>query len=295
MESKEMPVWNSEFSQEAIELTQPEIGLKLIATVDPRGWPHITMISFNRAKTPTQVVWGQFTEGTSKKNVLENPKQGIFYMNAAMPFKFVQVKADFDYTKEGGEDCEQFSRGALFRYMTYANVHRCYYNKVIGVTKVRDLPVSGIIKGFLTDLIAAGGTKSQKPKTKLPEYGCEIFNQMTSAKVISFIDNDGYPLIIPCFGLRAPDHSKLVFPLSQFGQELAQVPKEANVAAFVVVSENLELTNIHVNGTFTGFRKSRGFRFGIIEIDEVYNSMPPLHGIIYPEIQSRPKVTDFHL
>ena len=116
----------------------------------------------------------------AKKNVLKNPKQGIFYMTAEMPFKFVQSKVDFDYTKEGGDDCEHFSRGAMLRYMTYTNVHRCFYNKVKAVTKVRNLPLGGIVKGTLADVIAAGGTKTKQPVNKLPEYGYTIFNQITS-------------------------------------------------------------------------------------------------------------------
>ncbi|MHA2296617.1 MAG: hypothetical protein ACXAEU_23525 [Candidatus Hodarchaeales archaeon] len=295
MGSSKQLEWQDEFSEEAYELTQPEIGLKLITTVDSRGWPHVTMISSNRAKTPTQVVWGQFTEGTSKKNILNNSKQGMFYMNAEMPYKFVQAKVDYEHLKHGGEDCEHFSRGRMFRYLTYVNVHTCYYNNVKAVTSVRGLGLGGIVRGLLTNVIAKGGTKVKNPENKLPVFGQEIFNQMTSVKVISFIDTDGYPVIIPCFGLNAPDRSRLVFPLSQFKEDLEQIPEGAKVAVYVVVSENLELTNMMINGTFTGFDKFRGFKYGIIEIDEIYNSMPPLHGIIYPEIQTRPKVTDFKL
>ncbi|MHA1167782.1 MAG: hypothetical protein ACTSRU_08175 [Candidatus Hodarchaeales archaeon] len=294
MTTKGLPEWLAEFTQEAYDLTQPEIGLKLIATIDPRGWPHVTMISFNRAKTPTQVVWGQFVEGLSKKFVRENPKQGIFYMNAEMPFKFVQVKVDLDHIRHEGEDCDQFSRGAMLRYMTYTNVHTCYYSNVRAVTDVRKMGLGGIVKGSLTDLIAKGGGKARNPEDKLTTFGHSIFNQMTSVKVISYIDSDGYPILIPCMGLRAPDRSRLIFPLSQFKADLEQIPRSSKVSVYVVVSENLELTNMLVKGTFTGFSKFRRFKYGVIEIDEIYNSMPPLPGVIYPEIQVRPKVTDFH-
>ncbi|MFW9993714.1 MAG: hypothetical protein ACFFD4_16830 [Candidatus Odinarchaeota archaeon] len=295
MNSKKFPEWHSEFSQEAYEITQPEIGLKLIATIDQRGWPHITMIAFNKAKNTGQIVWGQFTEGTSKKNVLENSKQGFFYMNANRPFKFIQAKADFDYLKRGGEDCEAFSRGRMLRYNTYVNVHTCYYSIVKAVTSVRNLGLAGILKGILNDVIATGKAKIKDSEDKLPKFGHQILNQTTSVKAISYIDTDSYPVIIPCFGLRAPDRSRVIFPLSQFKDELEQISKGARVAVFVVVSENLELTSIMINGTFTGFERFRGLRYGIIEIDEIYNSMPPLNGVIYPKIETRPKVMEFHL
>jgi len=285
--------WKHKLTKQAMELTQLELGLKLITTIDQRGWPHITLISFNKAKNAKKVVWGQFVEGTSKRNVLRNPKQGAFYMNANMPFKFVQVKMELERTQKGGEDCEEFSRSQMLRYMTYTNVHTAYYNRIIAATDVRPLGLMGIIKGFLINTLAKGALKDKNAEEKLPDFGYKIFNQMTNAKVMSYIDSDGYPIIIPVFGLVAPDKSKLVFPLVQFQKELNIIPKNTNVATYVIVSAGMELTNIQVNGTFTGFKKVRGFTYGIIDIDEVYNSMPPLHGVIYPKRQLRPKVTKF--
>ena len=37
--------WSSEISDEGIEFTQPDIMLKLISTIDDRGWSHITLSS----------------------------------------------------------------------------------------------------------------------------------------------------------------------------------------------------------------------------------------------------------
>ena len=113
--------WSSEISDEGIEFTQPDIMLKLISTIDDRGWPHITLISSNRAINKKQIVWGAFTEGTSKKYVKKRPKQGIFFMTAEMPFKFIQVKAEFSHTTSEGEDLEHFNKSQLMRYFTYVS------------------------------------------------------------------------------------------------------------------------------------------------------------------------------
>lgn len=293
---KNLPVWQEEFNEEAKNLTLPEIGLKMVATIDPRGWPHLTMISFNIAKTSSQVVWGQFTEGKSKQYVTETKKQGMFYMTANPPFKFVQAKVEFEHLKHEGEDCERFSRGQMLRYMTYTNVHTCFYNRVIKATGVQDLSMFGIVKGFLAQAISKGGAKADNPEEKLTDFGFSLFNQMTSAKMISYIDpEDGFPVIIPCFQLRAPDKSRLMLPFSHFKEKLERIPLNSHIAAYGVVSDNLELTNQMINGRLTEIRRIRGIKCGIIEIDEIYNSMPPLAGIIYPKLDKRPKVTDFHL
>jgi hypothetical protein len=290
--------WKPEISKDGIELSQLEIGLKLITTVDPRGWPHITMISFSKAKTSVsaentsqEVVWGQFTEGNSKKNVFNNPKQGVFFMNADMPFKFLQVKADFKNVKIGGEDCEYFSRLPLLRYLTYTNVWRTFHNSIKSASPVRSLGLVGIIKGVIANIFGKGGAKVKNPEEKLTDFGFDLFNGPFNPKFISYIDNDGYPIVIPCFQIRAPDRSRLTFTLSQFKEELEDIPVNAHVSVFGVVAANLELVNQMVNGRFTGFVKSRG----IIEIDEIYNSMPPLAGVIYPKLQVKPKIIDFHL
>ena len=47
--------------------------------------------------------------------------------------------------------------------------------------------------------------------------------------------------------------------------------------------------------TLTSTQKIRGIKYGIIDIDEIYNSMVPFSGVIYPKLQIRPKVTEFHL
>ena len=294
--SKKSKIWSSTFTKDGMELSDLEVGLKLLATIDPRGWPHITMISFNRAKTPEQVVWGEFTVGTSKRNVLQNPKQGAFYMNAVMPFKFLQAKITFDHRVKGGEDCEYFSRGQMLRYNTYMNVKKAYYNSVKAATPVIDLKILPIAKGLILNLFAKNKAKGPNAEEKLPKLAYDLYNNPFNPKFISFLDpDDGYPLIIPCFQLRAPDRSKLIFPYSQFKEELELLKEGAHVSTFAVIAEEIELISMVIQGTFTGMQKFGNVKCGVIQIDEVYNSMPPLSGVIYPKLKTRPKVTNFTL
>ena len=286
--------WSPELSDEAVEFTSVELKLAIIATIDPRGWPHLTLITYNKARSKNQLVWAQFTEGLSKKYVHENPKQGIVFMNIDMPFKFVQVKADFSHTETEGEDLAYFNKLQLMRYMTYVNLVRAYYEDVVSATQVRPLPLGGIAKGIVKDLIGKGGLKTKLTEKRLNVIGFKIFKGPINPKFIGYIDpSDGYPVVIPCIQLQAVDNNRLVFPVgSALKEDLLQIPVDSKVAVY---GATFDLANQHVNGTFTGFQKSRGIKFGVIEIEEIYNSCPPLPGVIYPEIQTRPKVTNFHL
>ena len=283
--------WDSEFSDDLIEFTQPEIMVKLVSTIDSRGWPHLTIITSNRAKSRDQIVWGQFFAGTSKENVQKNPKQGIFYMTAESPFKFIQVKADFTHTKTEGEDLEYFNQSDFFRYFTYINVYKIFYNNVIAVTPIRDLPPGSIPRKIIKAI-------EKEAKTNLEEkmldvIGYKLFTNKIGVRAIAYIDpSDGYPIIIPHLQLNAVDHNRLYFPLTALKEDFLQIPVNSKVA---VIGANFDMASQVVKGTFTGIQKFEEIEYGLIDIEEIYNSSPPIVGKIYPKIESVPKITEFHL
>lgn len=285
--------WSSEISEEGIKFTQPDIMLKLVSTIDEQGRPHITLISSNRAISKDKIVWGAFTEGLSKKYVKERPKQGIFYMTAAMPFKFLQAKVDFSHTTKEGKDLDHFNQTQLMRYFTYVRTHTAYYNSIVAATPIRNLPLFGIVKGIIKDIIGKGSAKTKLDDKRLNVIGYKLFAAPIAVRVISYIDPaDGYPTMIPVIQLQAADRKRLVFPPSVLKDDLYQIPVGSKVAVFGM---NFEFYNQLVKGTFTGFEKFRGIKFGVIEIEEIYNSTPPVPKVIYPRAESIPKVTKFNL
>ena len=294
MNKNENVTWSKELTKECIDFTAAELKLSFIATIDDRGWPHLTLITYNRAISRDQIVWGQFTEGLSKKIVMENPKQAILYMNISMPFKFIQVKCEFQHTSTEGKDLEYFNKLELMRYMTYVRIYKAYYEKIITTTSLRPLPIMGIAKGIIKNLIGKGGLNTGLEEKRLNVIGYKLFKGPINPKFISYIDpSDGYPIIIPCLQITAVDHNRLIFPLgSALKKDLEKIPLDTIVAVYAA---NFDLANQMINGNFIGFKKSRGIKFGIIEIKEVYNSSPPLMGLIYPERYYRPKVTNFSL
>ncbi|MEE9379301.1 MAG: hypothetical protein V3V33_14855 [Candidatus Lokiarchaeia archaeon] len=283
--------WDSEFSDELIEFTQPEIMVKLVSTIDSRGWPHLTIITSNRAKSRNQIVWGQFFAGTSKENVQKNPKQGIFYMTPEAPFKFIQVKADFTHTKTEGEDLEYFNQLEFFRYLTYINVYKIFYNNVIAVTPIRVLPPGNIPRKIFKAIEKVAKTNLEEKRLNV--IGYKLFTNKIGIRAIAYIDpSDGYPIIIPHLQLNAVDHNRLYFPLTALKEDFLKIPVNSRVA---VIGANFDMASQIVKGTFTGVQKLEDIEYGLIDIEEIYNSSPPIIGKIYPEIETRPKVDKFSL
>ena len=82
---------------------------------------------------------------------------------------------------------------------------------------------------------------------------------------------------------------RLVFTMRPYDAELAQIPTGQPVAVFGLT---MAMEDVLVRGPFMGTRRSRGVQLGMVDIDWVYNSMPPCHGQIYPQ-QALTPVVDF--
>ncbi|MBD3353789.1 MAG: hypothetical protein GF364_20070 [Candidatus Lokiarchaeota archaeon] len=288
-------MWKKTLTDDELRFTQKDIMLKLLSTIDERGWPHITMISCMGAKRNGEFIWGQFSQGRSKKYVRENSKQGFYIMNSSIsiPIKFIHGKINLKRIEDEGENIETFSKIPLLRYNTYLNCWRAYINDIVAVSPFRKISLLGMGKGILAGTIAKGGINDEDSEDKLSNWAYNLINSALSFKFICYLDpSDGYPLIIPCLQLRAANKSTLIFPKSQFKDELNEIPLNSHIAVSV---HNFEAISHLINGRLVEYKKSRGITVGIVEIDEIYNPMPPVPGVIYPKRKPRPKVTSFDL
>ena len=68
------------FSAEDMRAFEPAMKIGLLATVNPQGLPHLTLISSLKAGSANTVLWGQFTEGMSKEHVRQNPNTAFMVM-----------------------------------------------------------------------------------------------------------------------------------------------------------------------------------------------------------------------
>ncbi len=281
--------WQPTLSPEAIQFTTPEIMAKLLATIDSAEYPHLTMISSNIAISPTQIKWGKFVEGQSKEFVLKNPKQGVLYMTAAMPFRFLQAKMRFDSISKLGDDALVFNQMKLFRYNTYMRIDTVYFNNVIASRPIRDIPLPGIVKGIMGNLVFNKRKFALDPpqSPRLSKLGRKLFSGLIFPKFLSYLDpNDGYPVTFPVFQAREIDGTRIVIPFSQFKDDLLVIPEKSKVSLFAM---DLETVSQMVKGTVIA-KHSNAI---VVEIEYVYNSMPPKPGYIYPELEVLPKVTQF--
>jgi hypothetical protein len=274
------------FSEADMRSFEPEMKIGLLVTVNGEGLPHVTLISTLRASTPTEVVWGQFTEGLSKGFVRENPKTAFLIMT--LDRDLWRGKATFTRTAQQGEAFDLYNNQPMFRYNAYFGVHTVYYMDLVEQTGREALPMGGIVVAAVQTLIARVLVRQREQKSVLNPWTQSLFNKIDNLKFLAYVGKDGYPEIIPVIQAQALDREHIVFSVSSYRNELEAIPEDTPVAVFGM---SLDLEDVLMRGTFQGIRRLGGFRCGVVGVNWVYNSMPPVPQQIYPQVDLDPVTT----
>ena len=259
----------------------------MVALKDPDGLPHITLITSIQASGPSQMTLGEFCKGKSKEYIQRNPD--IAFIIMTMDKKMWRGRAKWTHLKHDGPEYEEYNNTPMFRYNAYFGINTVHYLDLVETGGKESLPFGKIILAALLTKLAKGGSATGNGKRILKPFAESIFNDLSPLKFISYIGEDGWPVMFPVIQCQAADSRRLAFSAGAFGDELLAIPKGGTVAVFCLT---MGMEDVLVRGTFQGFRRFRGIRTATVDIEWVYNSMPPSHGQIYPEVPLEP-VTDF--
>jgi len=275
------------FSEEDINSTRPEMKVGLLATVTPEGLPHVTMLSTVMACGPDQVCFGQFTEGMSKKHILENPKTGFLVMS--LDRNLWRGKATYTHSARNGREYDYYNNVPMFGYNAYFGVHTVYYLDLVEQTGKTSLPMNRIILAALQTMLARmlGGKHGRTPA--INPWTRAFLDKMDNLKFLAYVGPDGYPLIIPAIQAQSLDSQHVLFSTSVYTEELMAIPAGVPLAVF---SMALTMEDVLLRGTYQGIRRVGGIKAGVVEVDWVYNPMPPVPGQVYPATEIR-AVTQF--
>jgi len=273
------------FDRADLKEFEPEAKVGLISTINPEGLPHITLITALQAKGTKQLIWGQFTEGMSKRNVMNNPNTAFLIMT--MDKSLWRGKAIYTNKVREGEDYEMFNKKPMFRYNCYCGIHTVYYMDLVETYGKESLPLVKIAMSSLFTMASRSRAKTNLPEPILKPWAYNVFNRLDSIKFLSYIGDDGFPTLIPLIQCQASDSRRLAFSPLAYGNELSSLESGKDVAIFALT---LDMEDILTRGVFQGFERYNGVKLGTVDIDWVYNSMPPKQGQIYPMEELRPIV-----
>ena len=271
-----------ELNQEDIKAFEPENKIGLLATVNKQNQAHITMISTLQARNSKELVWGQFTEGFSKENIKENPKTAFLIMN--LQKELWRGKALWTHKKTEGEEYIKFNKLPMWRYNSYFGLHTIHYMDLVEVTEKQNLPVPKIVLSALLTKFAKSSASAKNNERVMNNWTENFFNKLNTLKFLSYVSEDGFPVIIPLLQCQASDSRRLVFNTQVYKNELLKIKANTYLTVFAL---SIDMKDVLIRGKFSGFKKHRGVNLGIIDIDWVYNPMPPVAGQIYPEQKTK--------
>lgn len=260
-------------SEEAIREFDKTYKVALVATIDDEGEPHISLITSLKANGEIELTTGEFITGISKEFMQKRSKVGFFVMS--LDKNWWSGTAVWKDKKTSGEEYEAYNQIPMFRYNSYFGIHTVHFYDLESITEMHKLDMAGVIFNALINVLIKPLFKSKKSETALTAWAYKLMKGIATLKFISYIGEDGFPQIVPVIQASARSKSRIVLPLHPYSNELSNIKSGTKVA---VMGLNLDMENVLIKGTFT----KHSFKTGVIDIERVYNSMPPKHGYIYP-------------
>lgn len=282
-----MTITKKEFSPEDIKAFSPSEKVGLLVSINFEGLPHISLITSMQAKDSKELLVGEFVTGASKKFIQKNHKVGFLFMTFSR--HMWRGKAVWTHAEKSGPEYEMMNLIPMFRYNTYFGINTVHYCDLVETSEKAALPMSPIIGEALKTLLTKGTVKTKNKDRILKPFVEKMFNGLTSLKFISYVKDDGFPTIIPIIQCQAADSRRLAFSSGVYKDELKAIPAGTEVAIFCM---NFGIEDVLVRGKFNGFKKTLGVDLATVDIDWVYDSMPPAVGQVYPETEIK-AVTKF--
>ena len=270
---------DQEFTAQDIRDLNVELKVGVLGTVTPQGLPHLTLLSSIQPCTPRMLTWGQFTEGLSKQYILENPKTGFLIMS--LKKEVWRGKALYREKRKDGAEYENYNTMNMFRYNAYFGIHTVYYMDLVELHGRQSLPMGKVISAAVATMLARMLGKKDRQTEALNQWGQNLLNKVDNLKFLGYVDADGFPQVLPVVQLQALDAGHLIFAPGAYGEEIKAIPQGAQVA---MLGMSFDMEDVVTRGTYRGIQRVGGVRCGVLDVEWVYNAMPPAPRQIYPTV-----------
>lgn len=264
--------------REALDALAVDAKIGLVATVDDAGRPHVSLITSLEGRDPATLMFGQFCEGWSKSLVRQNPRTAWLIMDKARGVW--RGTAAWREAKTTGPEVDGYNQKPLFRYNSYFGIHTVHLLDVAGPAEHEVVGLAPLVGGGVAAR-AASLLSRRRPEAALKPWAQDLLNALPTVKFLAWVRPDGYPHLVPAVAAATPDGRLVTVADAAHRAELREIPSGASVALLAL---NLKLESVHLRGPWTPCPTLGPLARGEILVDQVYNSMPPKQGVIWPEV-----------
>jgi hypothetical protein len=177
----------------------------------------------------------------------------------------------------------------MFRYNAYFGVHTVYYFDLVSHTGKLPLPMNQIIFAAVKTMLARNLGRKPGKQPVFNGWTHAFLDKLDNLKFLSYIGADGFPVIIPAIQTQSLGSDHVLFSTSVYKEELQSIPPDVPMAVFDMA---LTMEDVLMRGKYLGLRRVGGLQVGVVEVDWVYNPMPPVPGQVYPPVELK-AITQF--
>ncbi len=240
-------------------------------TKDTAGEPNSALVMSWTVYENNRLIYGDFMTHKTRENLLSgNTQMSLLVMT--MDLDSWLIKADFESYHRNDEAYEFIAMTPLFRYNQYTNARGAGLADPISISSKYGISKLSVLSGFLKAKMAS--RKVTIVTTKEGNMSPPIlhrFSKMAAVKILSFIDDDGYPAGFPEFGMLPVHSNRVVLNRTQERKRGFNLHDGQRVAISLVT---LEPAAFQMKGTF---REIDG-NSGMVELDRVYVCSLPRPG-----------------
>jgi len=251
-----------------LEALKGEMTPKFLATRSTEGVPNVVpVISILPADDqPDTLFFGNFLLRKTIQNLEHDRRVGILVITQALQGWI--LKGDFEEFQRTGHYVDQQMSGNLLRYNAYTGIRNAGIIRVRSIEATFRISKLQVAKDYLLARLAA----IRRPPS--PDGGVPIplpvrheFAKMAAVKVLAWVGDDGYPVVVPALSLQPAGKQRLI---CWKAMRLPEPRRGASVASNILT---LEAISYQVKGRWTGEGNT-----GFIQTQEFYAGGPPIPG-----------------
>jgi hypothetical protein len=251
-----------------IEALKGEMTPKFLGTRNPEGAPNVVPVisTLPADDKPDTLFFGNFLLRKTIQNLEQDRRMGILVITPQLHGWMLQ--ADFEEFQRTGPYVDQQMASSLLRYNAYTGIRNAGVIHVRSVQESFRIPKLLVLKDFLLARLARiGRTTPGLEGAAIPLPVRQEFEKMAAVKVLCWVGEDGYPVVVPALSLQPSGRQSLI---CWKGMRLPEPPQGAPVAANILTAEAV---SYQIKGRWAG-----SGRTGTIETHEFYAGGPPIPG-----------------
>ena len=225
---------SAKLSKSAFDALSGSFNVKYLATVGPEDVPNVVPVISIIPKDETTLLFGQLMLQKTRQN-LDEGRHKVGFMVIDEKLRTWSGTGDFQEFTESGPDMDRLNGLEWIRYNAYTGF------RAAGRIAIRDVQSLGAINqlGVLFEqTLMPGGSVQRRALDKgiVPPEVFEKFRRLKAAKVISYVDAEGYPRCASAMAVGFPALQRMRIRIGGPGLETS-LEKGAPIAASVITMD----------------------------------------------------------